>query len=292
MKWNDLTMKERSDLMSLFLKNGIGSLSDMRRIYDGEHDTGLQKMTPQEQAEAQIRVSNGISGAPLNPGTWAGGLRMLLYKGKEKPAGQSVKDFTLGSGFYYNGSTADKETAEKYRNDIVDAFFGRGIPFEEAGVIEKRVSPDEHILRTRVAEHRARGKRVPTYQTHRDTLDRRLVEHLDSLLNAGLVDIRNRRYNTGTPPIFTIGNTGIRYDGKNIQQVSVFDEKTGKVYRKGIDLYDFNPDDWTTMLVPGARRTLQNFDNQGEPFIMSTPWEEMWYDFTPKTYKKWLKKQK
>lgn len=39
MKWNDLTMKERSDLMSLFLKNGIGSLSDMRNIYDGEHDT-------------------------------------------------------------------------------------------------------------------------------------------------------------------------------------------------------------------------------------------------------------
>lgn len=30
MKWNDLTMRERSDLMSLFLKNGIGSLSDMR----------------------------------------------------------------------------------------------------------------------------------------------------------------------------------------------------------------------------------------------------------------------
>lgn len=39
MKWNDLTMKERSDLMSLFLKHGIGSLSDMRRIYDGEQDT-------------------------------------------------------------------------------------------------------------------------------------------------------------------------------------------------------------------------------------------------------------
>ena len=37
-KWNDLTMKERSDLMSLFLKHGIGSLSDMKRIYDGEQD--------------------------------------------------------------------------------------------------------------------------------------------------------------------------------------------------------------------------------------------------------------
>lgn len=34
MKWSDLTMKERSDLMSLFLKAGVGSLSDMKRIYD------------------------------------------------------------------------------------------------------------------------------------------------------------------------------------------------------------------------------------------------------------------
>ena len=32
-------MKERSDLMSLFLKHGIGSLSDMRHIYDGLQDT-------------------------------------------------------------------------------------------------------------------------------------------------------------------------------------------------------------------------------------------------------------
>lgn len=39
MKWNDLTMKERSDLMSLFLKAGVGSLSDMRHIYDGTQDT-------------------------------------------------------------------------------------------------------------------------------------------------------------------------------------------------------------------------------------------------------------
>lgn len=39
MKWNDLTMRERSDLMSLFLKAGVGSLSDMKRIYDGTKDT-------------------------------------------------------------------------------------------------------------------------------------------------------------------------------------------------------------------------------------------------------------
>lgn len=50
MKWNDLTMKERSDLMSLFLKAGVGSLSDMKRIYEeggpleeSEYDGGIIK---------------------------------------------------------------------------------------------------------------------------------------------------------------------------------------------------------------------------------------------------------
>lgn len=36
--WKNLSMKDKSDLMSLFLKQGISSLSDMRRIYDGIQD--------------------------------------------------------------------------------------------------------------------------------------------------------------------------------------------------------------------------------------------------------------
>ena len=33
--WNTLNMNEKSELMDLFLKTGISSLSDMKRIYDG-----------------------------------------------------------------------------------------------------------------------------------------------------------------------------------------------------------------------------------------------------------------
>lgn len=36
--WTDLSMKDKSDLMSLFLKQGISSLSNMKRIYDGTQD--------------------------------------------------------------------------------------------------------------------------------------------------------------------------------------------------------------------------------------------------------------
>lgn len=39
MKWNDLTMKERAELMSLFLDNEVSSLDEMRHIYNGIEDT-------------------------------------------------------------------------------------------------------------------------------------------------------------------------------------------------------------------------------------------------------------
>lgn len=41
--WTELSMKDKSDLMSLFLKQGISSLSDMRRIYDGLSNTKSYK---------------------------------------------------------------------------------------------------------------------------------------------------------------------------------------------------------------------------------------------------------
>ena len=43
--WKDLSMKDKSDLMSLFLKQGISSLSDMRRIYDGEQDINTYQLS-------------------------------------------------------------------------------------------------------------------------------------------------------------------------------------------------------------------------------------------------------
>lgn len=39
MKWGDLSLGERADLMNLFLDNGISSLKEMRHIYDSNEDT-------------------------------------------------------------------------------------------------------------------------------------------------------------------------------------------------------------------------------------------------------------
>ena len=49
--WKDLSFKNRSELMSLFLKQGISSLSDMINIYDSIQDT--------EQVDSRRRIYDG-----------------------------------------------------------------------------------------------------------------------------------------------------------------------------------------------------------------------------------------
>ena len=43
--WTDLSIKDKSDLMRIFLNNGVSSLSDMRRIYDGEQDIDAYQLS-------------------------------------------------------------------------------------------------------------------------------------------------------------------------------------------------------------------------------------------------------
>lgn len=124
MKWNDLTMKERSDLMSLFLQHGIGSLSDMRRIYDGEQDTYNGGTLPAAQKSATLtrgqwnnlyrqgkvtlsqiprKYQSYIQGDPYNSGmleTINSGRQKFLENagGITKEIGEAAIDFIPGVG--------------------------------------------------------------------------------------------------------------------------------------------------------------------------------------------------
>ena len=69
--WTDLSMKDKSDLMSLFLKQGISSLSDMRRIYDGEQDindyqVSLDNYSKYKDSPAFTTEDLNIRPAPIN----------------------------------------------------------------------------------------------------------------------------------------------------------------------------------------------------------------------------------
>ena len=69
--WTDLSMKDKSELMSLFLKQGISSLSDMRRIYDGEQDindyqVSLDNYSKYKNSPAFTTEDLNIKPAPIN----------------------------------------------------------------------------------------------------------------------------------------------------------------------------------------------------------------------------------
>ena len=69
--WTDLSMKDKSELMSLFLKQGISSLSDMRRIYDGEQDindyqVSLDNYSKYKDSPAFTTEDLNIRPAPIN----------------------------------------------------------------------------------------------------------------------------------------------------------------------------------------------------------------------------------
>lgn len=88
MKWNDLTMKERSDLMSLFLKAGIGSLSDIRRIYNEGY-----KFSGEENTNKEKNSKNGKGGYTedsLEKREW-------LHKKYDPAGGLGVTQFLYGS---------------------------------------------------------------------------------------------------------------------------------------------------------------------------------------------------
>lgn len=154
--------------------------------------------------------------------------------------------------------------------DFVDAYVYGDIPFEELGVIKKTESPERHIIRTKVGKVENEGNRMPTYQTHRDTLSAGMVHKLDSLLNVGQVDIYSGN-STHQNSSFNIGDSGIIYDGNNYVNAYAY-LPNGQPVAKAIDVFDTDPSEWNYNIGPMAKQGLSFIHNNTSPFIMTTPW--------------------
>lgn len=147
MKWNDLTMKEMSDLMSLFLKAGVDSLSDMRHIYDGIQDTeeysggtikpskisaslsrdqwnnlykqGKVRLSEIQTKEVPIESIWGLEWSPLTQ-TW--GKTIYSPKGSFKKYGgllhkYSGEDDTINGGIIKESKISPKLSRKEIRRD-------------------------------------------------------------------------------------------------------------------------------------------------------------------------------
>ena len=154
--------------------------------------------------------------------------------------------------------------------DFVDTYVYGVTPFEELGVFKKETSPERHVVRSKVKKVEDSGKQVNTYQTQRDTLDANTVAALDSLLNAGLVDLHSENTTYQESP-FNIGDSGIIYDGNNSTIATAY-LPNGMPVSKAIDVFDTEPKEWNYKIGPLAKTGLSFIHDNTNPFLMTTPW--------------------
>lgn len=127
MKWNDLTMKERSDLMSLFLKAGVGSLSDMKKIYEEAllKDNAAYKYSGEEDTAPIQNSQNNWNAGYLyfNESSGREEIPIPLNQQDDSYTGQEVSELPLTVASEKKYKILDYPAERKFiskANDIID----------------------------------------------------------------------------------------------------------------------------------------------------------------------------
>lgn len=113
--WNTLNMNEKSELMDLFLKTGISSLSDMKRIYDGTRDLYEETLPAAVSAvsldinkwnelykEGKVKLSEIPRKYQPRIESWNSGMREYIHKGQNN----GLKGLALGMAGVVGGTAA------------------------------------------------------------------------------------------------------------------------------------------------------------------------------------------
>lgn len=268
------------------IKAKLDSIVDGANIYD---EGGEKESTPSKKdVEDVVRTTRGATGSVFGRNFPWIDLNQLGYLYDSWKVMKGDKDYVAPMDNNYTGAamvgrgvmTDDGlgfvsqqdliDVLGHLPRDFIDTYVYGDIPFEELGVVRKDVSPERHVIRTKVGKVEKGGNRMNTYQTQRDTLDAAMVHQLDSLLNAGQVDLHSSNStHQGSP--FEIGDSGIIYDGNNSVKATVY-LPNGQPVSKAIDVFDTDPTEWNYTVGPMAKNGLKFIHNNTNPFIMTTPW--------------------
>ena len=260
--------------------------------------------------EYVMRESEGVDGAPYKAGSIRGmskASKALHSDNIPTDRGKSNNNAYTGVVFTrsWNNPNYNPDVRDEYMLadanelksvlgyepvDFVDAYVYNKTPFRQLGIFEDKDSGEKRILRNVVKE----GTNPKIYQTYPDTINKKTVRYLDKQLKKGIPNpgdnvrvIKSSNY----PGLFNLEGTNLNYDGQKVSVVHV-KQPDGKIAYKLVDLYDFAPDTWTTpMLLPKAKEGLQYIDENGNPYIMTSPWfykEEWDKDIEKEFYKKAL----
>lgn len=288
--WEALSMKDRASFIKLAVQNGYRDINSIRDLYNSNkyNDGG-----PKDSAKLEyvMRESEGVDGIPFKIGSIIGmGKANKALHSNTVPAdrGKSNKNAYTGVTFTHSWDNpnynpdvrssyalADASELKQVLGyepvDFVDAYVYNKTPFKDLGVFEDRDSGERNLLRNSIKK----GTKPKVYQTYRDTLDKKTIKYLDTQLKTGMPNagdnvriVKSSKY----PGLFNLEGTDLNYDGQKVSIVHV-KQPDGKIAYKLVDLYDFNPDTWTTpLLLPKAKEGLRYIDENGNPYIMTSPW--------------------
>lgn len=250
-------------------------------VFSGKENTN----NSQRKLEAVMRSTNGITGQVFSkeppfisvPTIIAGAKAYYKMKQDNPVMPSTINDYTgaavVDGAFKTDGELGFATTDELISKlggepvDFIDSYVYNAIPFEEQGVIKKTSTPEKHIYRTKLS---SMDKEVPVYQTHRDTLDTKLVRDLNAKLAKGQISLIEENFTHKDSP-FQIGDTGVYYDGNNgfIARVRLED---GTLAEKALDIFDFKPSEWNYKVGKKAKEGLEFIDKNGHPYLMTSPW--------------------
>lgn len=137
MRWNDLTMNERADLIGLFLDNGVSSLKEMRHIYDGTKDTETEGGYTKKSLNKRERIHS------LYDPAGGFGLSQIFYLGNNRSRGEEDQYYRAYLGLENSIPRMQESSKTEWDDEIEEAKLNSGeLPSDFYGTTDRM---DQHI---------------------------------------------------------------------------------------------------------------------------------------------------
>ena len=208
-RWSALSMKERADLMNMYITNGISDLKEMKKHYNSFGDGGDTEQESNSKTTSLLKQTIRKAKA---------GVMDVLQKYQYEPLTEAIKD-TWHDIQFGTGSKKDY-ASNKYEDVAQDSFlFSRKEQkdaFLNSGYIEGTAG-DYGLVAKAVG-----NRNLPVYQSSKDDITRDKLTVIGNL------------------PSMFFGEGELVHAG--YYPTALYKDTEGNIYQKAWDLQDYGPD--------------------------------------------------
>lgn len=253
--WNDLTMRDKSELIRLFVKHGVQNLNDIRNTYNSYAEGGPVNPPNKRKLQASDAVMHWLSEriAPADETDYDPAPAYTPSDWDDTAEGMAQATYLLG------------------RDEQRRAFLNKGY-------IQGQDRDYGLVQRAANATNTRRGDVTPVFQTKPDEISRDNLIHIGNRLDATLSDEDDVSIYFKTPER--------RLRNAEHYPAALYIGTDGKPYGKGWDLndyglYDGQPDNYKYGILNIGAKVL---DRIGSPTVVTTGFGEVGPTYTHDDY--------